>query len=267
MWNCDDEEARQLLIDRVRYLWKRGDFEEALEVGAPARAAVAGARSGRTTSRPCSLRFHIANVLRSQGSFHAAYELDTEIFGKQQEMLGDDHPSTLLTAGSLGGDLRGLGRFGEALDLDEETYRRNSDLLGPDDPNTLSSANNLAVDLRLVGDSFRARDLDQETLNYRQVVLGHDHPYTLHSASMLARDMREAGDYAGLGRPAPGDLRAVPQRPRRGLRGHAAHRQEPRGLAAEDGTDRRGLRADQGHRRRGTSASTVRPTRTRSPAG
>ena len=36
MWNCDDEEARQLLIDRVRYLWKRGDFEVALEVGAPA---------------------------------------------------------------------------------------------------------------------------------------------------------------------------------------------------------------------------------------
>jgi tetratricopeptide (TPR) repeat protein len=196
VWNCDEEEARQLLIDRVRYLWKRGDFEQALDV-AHLLEQQWREKIGPDDEQTLSLRFHIANVLRSQGTFHEAYELDTEIFRKQQEVLGDDHPSTLLTAGSLGGDLRGLGRFSEALALDEETYRRNSQLLGPDDPNTLSSANNLAVDLRLVGDSFRARDLDRETRNYRQVVLGPDHPYTLHSASMLARDLREAGDYLG----------------------------------------------------------------------
>jgi tetratricopeptide (TPR) repeat protein len=196
IWNCDDEEARQLLIDRVRYLWKRGDFEDALEVAHKLEEQWKE-KIGPDDEQTLSLRFHIANVLRSQGRFDAAHQLDTEIFGKQQEALGDDHPSTLLTAGSLGGDLRGLGRFRDALELDEETWGRNKELLGPDDPSTLSSANNLAVDLRLVGDCFRARDLDRETRNYRQVVLGPDHPYTLHSASMLARDMREAGDYAG----------------------------------------------------------------------
>lgn len=196
VWNCDDEEARQLLIDRVRYLWKRGDFEAALEVAHKLEEQWRE-KIGPDDEQTLALRFHIANVLRSLGSFQAAHELDTEILRKQQEVLGDDHPSTLLTAGSLGGDLRGLGRFSEALDLDEETYRRNRDLLGPDDGNTLSSANNLAIDLRLVGDCFRARDLDRETRNYRDVVLGADHPYTLHSGSMLARDLREAGDYAG----------------------------------------------------------------------
>jgi tetratricopeptide (TPR) repeat protein len=196
VWNCDDEEARQLLIDRVRYLWKRGDYEEALEVANKLEAQWQQ-KIGPDDEQTLSLRFHIANVLRSQGKFEAAHALDTEIFARQQESLGGSHPSTLLTAGSLGGDLRGLGRFREALALDESTYSSNKDLLGPDDPNTLSSANNLAVDLRLVGDCFRARDLDRETRNYRQVVLGPVHPYTLHSASMLARDMREAGDYAG----------------------------------------------------------------------
>lgn len=196
VWNCDDEEARQLLIDRVRYLWKRGDFEAALEVAHKLEEQWRE-KIGPDDEQTLSLRFHIANVLRSLGSFQAAYQLDTEILDKQQEVFGDDHPSTLLTAGSLGGDLRGLGRFRDALGLDEDTYRRNRELLGPDDPNTLSSANNLAIDLRLVGDCFRARDLDRETHSYRQVVLGPDHPYTLHSASMLARDMREAGDYAG----------------------------------------------------------------------
>ena len=196
VWNCDGEEARQLLIDRVRYLWKRGDYEAALQ--AARRLEVQWLNKiGPDDEQLLSLRFHIANVLRSQGKFQAAYELDAEILAKQQELLGEDHPSTLLTAGSKGGDLRGLGRFREALDLDEQTHRANRDLLGADDPNTLSSANNLAIDLRLVGDPYRARDLDQETLDYRQVVLGSDHPYTLHSASMLARDMREAGDYQG----------------------------------------------------------------------
>jgi tetratricopeptide (TPR) repeat protein len=196
VWNCDDEEARQLLIDRVRYLWKRGDFESALEVAHKLEEQWRD-KIGPADEQTLALRFHIANVLRSLGSFQAAYELDIEILRKQEDVLGADHPSTLLTAGSLGGDLRGLGRFREALDLDEETYCRTGNLLGPDDANTLSSANNLAIDLRLVGDCFRARDLDRETRNYRQVVLGPDHPYTLHSASMLARDLREAGDYAG----------------------------------------------------------------------
>jgi hypothetical protein len=196
IWNCDDEEARQLLIDRVRHLWKRGDYQDALEVAHKLEEQWQE-KIGSDDEQTLSLRFHIANVLRSQGKFEAAHELDTEIFAKQQESLGGDHPSTLLTAGSLGGDLRGLGRFRDALALDEATYGSNKELLGPDDSNTLSSANNLAIDLRLVGDCFRARDMDRETRNYRQVVLGPDHPYTLHSASMLARDIREAGDYAG----------------------------------------------------------------------
>jgi hypothetical protein len=196
VWNCDHEEARQLLIDRVRYLWKRGDYDDALEVAHELEQQWQE-RLGPDDEQVLFLRFHIANVLRSQGRFADAYPLDTEVLRKQEVALGDDHPYTLRTAGGLGGDLRGLGRFGAALELDEATYRRNVEILGPDDPNTLSSANNLAVDLRLVGDCFRARDLDRETRNYRQVVLGPDHPYTLHSASMLAHDMREAGDYPG----------------------------------------------------------------------
>ena len=196
VWNCDGEEPRQLLIDRVRYLWKRGDFDAALRAAHRLDAQWIE-KIGENDEQLLSLRFQIANVLRSQGKFKQAYDLDEQVLARQRELLGNDHPSTLLTQGGMGGDLRGLGRFREALSLDEQTYRSNRDLLSPDDPNTLSSANNLAVDLRLVGDPYRARELDQETLNYRQDVLGADHPYTLHSASMLALDMRGMGDFRG----------------------------------------------------------------------
>jgi hypothetical protein len=194
VWNCDNEEARQLLIDYVRYLWKQGDFEDALRAARRLEAQWID-KHGEEDEKLLSLRFNIANVLRSQGQFAHAYQLDTEVLASQRELLGEDHLSTLVTAGGVGGDLRGLGRFREALDLDEQTYRANRDLLGPDDPGTLSSANNLAIDYRLVGDPYHARDLDEETLGNRQDVLGSEHPYTLHSASMLARDMREAGEY------------------------------------------------------------------------
>lgn len=194
-YQCGSPGTHQLLIERVRYLGIHGEFRSALEVGERLEdqwTEVMGPRDGRILD----LRFQIANVLRSQGRFHAAHALDTEIFHIQREELGEDHPSTLRTAGSLGGDLRALGRFREALDLDERTYVQLRDVLGADHPRTLSVANNLAIDLRLVGDCFRARDIDLDTLSQRERVLGPNHPLTLHSTSMLARDLREAGDYA-----------------------------------------------------------------------
>jgi tetratricopeptide (TPR) repeat protein len=194
-YQCDSKGTRQLLIERVRYLWKRGEFKTALDVGERLE------EQWTKTDRPLDpqtlyLRFHVANALRSQGRFQDAYAMDTEVLRVQAEVLGSDHLNTLLTAGSLGADLRALGRFRDALDMDERTYDQLKEMLGADHPRALSSANNLAIDLRLVGNCFRARDIDLDTLSQRERVLGPDHPNTLHSASMLARDLREAGDYA-----------------------------------------------------------------------
>ena len=194
-YDCDYEDTRQLLIDRVRYLWKRGEYESALQFGQRLQDLWLE-RLGPDDRQTLYLRFHLANVLRSQGRYTEARVQDTEVFAKQRAALTDSHPHTLQTAGGLAGDLRGLGEFHEALDMDSETYERFKELFGEDHPSTLSAANNLAVDLRLVGDCFKARELDQDTLSRRQAVLGAAHPYSLHSASMLARDMREAGDFA-----------------------------------------------------------------------
>ena len=192
--NCDYEDTRRLLIDRVRYLWKRGQYGEALETGREIDQQWQR-KIGADHRQTLYLRFQIANVLRSDGRPQEAYDLDKEILEKQQGELGESHPLTLQTAGSLAGDLRALGKFYEALAMDEETYTQLRYAVGPDEPTTLSAANNLAVDLRLVGNFSRARVIDAETLADRQRVLGTDHPYSLHSAAMLGRDMRELGEY------------------------------------------------------------------------
>jgi tetratricopeptide (TPR) repeat protein len=197
-WDCDETDTRQLLIDRVRYLWKRGDFAEALRTGHELERRWQEKLTPDEYWQLLYLRSHIANVLRSQGKFQEAYDLDSAVYAEQSEVLGETDPQTLQTARSLGGDLRGLGEFRRARELDERTYDRLKDAFGVDDPATLNGANNLAEDLRLIGDCFAARDLDTATLHHRQRVLQNpDHPYTLHSAANLARDLREAGDYTG----------------------------------------------------------------------
>ncbi|MFC4058400.1 FxSxx-COOH system tetratricopeptide repeat protein [Planomonospora corallina] len=209
---CTEEETRQLLTDRVRYLWKRGDFDSALDLGD--RLADYWERTFGTEDRQrLHLLFNVANVKRYQGKYHEARELDEWVHAMQRRVIGDRHPHTLMTAGGLASDLRGLGEYDRSLEMDRETFQRWKDLYGEDYPRTLAAANNLALSYRLVGDSHNARELDQDTLRRRERVLGPTHPYTLYSATQLARDLRETGAY----RESVGILRSTLQQYRETL--------------------------------------------------
>jgi tetratricopeptide (TPR) repeat protein len=192
---CAEDETRQLLIDRVRYLWKRGEFREALDFGHRLESTW-NQQMGEDDRQTLYLRFQIGNVLRSQGRYAEARDSDTDILIRQGRVLPENHPHILQTAGSLAADLRGLGEFSQALDMDRATHETLKDIFGEDHPSTLSSANNLAVDLRCVGEFYAARDLDADTWARRRAVLTERHPYTVHSAAMYARDLRLAGSYA-----------------------------------------------------------------------
>ncbi|MFJ1755668.1 FxSxx-COOH system tetratricopeptide repeat protein [Kitasatospora sp. NPDC088134] len=201
--DCDEKEVREMLIDRVRYLWKRVDLEQAVQLGRQLDTAWTGRAEAETDPAEkrlwrrqiYSLRLQIANVLRSQGFYTDSLNLNQETLAGQRELLGEHHPYTLMTANSMAADLRYLSRFQEALDLDRDTFGQFVELFGEDDPRTLSVANNLAIDHRLVGNSREALELDQDTFERRSAVLGPLHPYTLSVKSNLARDLRELGDY------------------------------------------------------------------------
>ncbi|WP_198953315.1 FxSxx-COOH system tetratricopeptide repeat protein [Kitasatospora sp. CB01950] len=203
--DCDEREVRELLIDRVRYLWKRVDLSQALQLGRQLDEAwtvrsesEADPVEKRTWQRQIlSLRLQTANVLRSQGAYNDALELDQATLAGQRELLGEHHPYTLMTANSMAADLRYLSRFQEALALDLDTYSQFVELFGEDDPRTLTVANNLAIDHRLVGNSREALELDQDTFERNSAVRGSHHPYTLGTKSNVARDLRELGDYKG----------------------------------------------------------------------
>jgi tetratricopeptide (TPR) repeat protein len=191
---CEDPRARQLLIDWVRYQWKIGEFDEALQQARDLEELWTH-RLGKDDLQTLHLQFHIANVLRSQGRFDDARGLDTYVLKRQRAVLGPDHLHALITANGLGADLHALGDFQEALALNQQAYESFTEYFGKDYPRTLVAAHNLACSLRLVGDCFAARRLDEETLRRQRQVLGLEHPNTLLSAMSLANDMRAAGQF------------------------------------------------------------------------
>ncbi|MEV4517396.1 FxSxx-COOH system tetratricopeptide repeat protein [Dactylosporangium sp. NPDC049525] len=202
---CEDESVRQLMIDRLRYVWLTGGITDGRAVGRDIDATwtamlarTTGERERQTLLRQLlHLRFNLANVLRETGLFEESRRLDEEVLRQQLELLGDHHPHTLMTAGGLGGDLRALGMYAEALARDEITYKTWSEFFGDDNPRTLGALNNLAVSYRLAGDFRQARERDVEAYEGRRKVLGELHPSTLAAGDNLGRDLREAGDYDG----------------------------------------------------------------------
>jgi cellulose biosynthesis protein BcsQ len=191
---CDEADTRQLLIDRVRYLWKRGDLDRAEDLGRRLNTAWTE-KLGEDDRQTLQLRFQLASVLRSKGLAQECLELDEDTLERQSRVLRPDHPLTLQTAGNLAADLRVLGRFTDALKRDQETYLKMKEELGEEDPRTLNIANNLAIDYRFTGDYEAARILDEEVYNLRTAVLGTTHPYTLSSKANLADDERALGNY------------------------------------------------------------------------
>jgi tetratricopeptide (TPR) repeat protein/CO dehydrogenase nickel-insertion accessory protein CooC1 len=206
--SCTDESVRALLVDRVRYLWRRGDYTQGenfgLEVAATWQQRLSELDPDGTDTDPGAaalhrqlllLQFNIANILRDQARFKEALTLDEQILEQQSKLVGPQHPHTLMTSGSRAADLRALGRYAEALPLEKEIYLAWKEQFGDEHPRTLSAANNLATSLRSVGDFRQAEEIDEKTWKTRRYVLDPDHPYTLHSGNNLGRDRREAGQY------------------------------------------------------------------------
>ena len=209
----DDSAVRQLIIDRVRYTWVRNDFDrgrnEAIAAEEQWRAKLAAtshaeiAKALRT--QLLQLRFTLANIMRSQSRYQEARSLDEDVLGEQTDLLGADHPHTLMTAGGLAADLRALGLYREALDRDKETHPAWLGLYGAGNRRTLAAASNLAVSYRLNGHIAAALELDLDTFEQAQATLGSGHPWTLGTACNIVRDMLEAGDY----RPAVTRMRTL----------------------------------------------------------
>jgi Tetratricopeptide repeat len=123
-----------------------------------------------------------AEYLQSRGEPAPARLLFERARDLRRRILGDDHPNTLESAGSLSLNLWELGQFEPARQLVEDTVIRGRRILGDDHPLTLRLTESLAITLRESGYSEQARQLGEDTLTRMRRVLGDDHPHTLRAA-------------------------------------------------------------------------------------
>lgn len=186
------EEARQLVADTVRYLYRRGDYESARSLAEDALERWRDTDDDDPTK--LRMRFHLANVLRAQSLFDLAFEIDQDVYDRQRRIFGEHHLYTLMTARSLGADLRAQGRYHDAEQRDRRTLELSVRSFGEDSGRTLTAENNLAVSLRLVGHFREAAQLDQHIYERRRERFGDEDPSTLASASNYGRGLRDIGE-------------------------------------------------------------------------
>jgi hypothetical protein len=199
-----DNTVRDLLIERVRYLWRRDDLERGSRRGKEIEDAWTGMLdqtldpeiSGSLRQQLFRLQFNLANILRDLALFQEARAVDEAVLEGQTALLGPEHPYTLATRSSLAADLRAIGDYKAAIKLDLETYDSWNKRYGEEYPGTLSAAHNLALSYLLTGDFRSALSRDRLTLERRTSVQGAKHPRTLNSGASVARDLLEAGRYA-----------------------------------------------------------------------
>ena len=191
----ETDEAHQLVLHHIRYLYARGDYDSSRDL---ARQAVQRWQRmlGEDDEHPLIAAYHLANAVRAVGRIEEARQLNARTLARQRELVGEDDDNTLATANSVGADLRLRGLFEAARELDEDNLTRHQRLFGDANPATLRCANNLAVDLRLLGQYATALELDEQTLNHRRRLFHGPHPEALSSISSLSRDRYGLGEYA-----------------------------------------------------------------------
>ena len=192
----ESEETRQLVINCVRCLYARGDYDSSRDLAAQAVARWTDSL-GESDEQTLLASFHLANSLRAVGRISDARTLNAQTLRIQREVIGGDDETTLATANSVGADLRMQGHFGQARQLDADNLVRYRRLFSESFPTALRCANNLAADLRLLGDFRGARTLDEQVLRHRQAVLVEGHPETMSSRGSLGYDLFGLGDYSG----------------------------------------------------------------------
>jgi tetratricopeptide (TPR) repeat protein len=202
MIGAGTHDARRVVLDQVRYLFRRGDYAGSRDlaedaVGRWSRAPADGGL-GPDHEHTLLANRHLANALRLLGHYKRARTIDEGTLHRLRHnpAFGEYHRHTIAVGLGLGVDLRLAGDLAAAEQRDRENLERSRHTYGDDDPHTLVARNNVAASLRLLGDFPAAYAIDSDVVEHWRQTGGDDHPRTLWAVSNLARDLYGLGRYA-----------------------------------------------------------------------
>jgi len=137
----------------------------------------------------------LAVVLRCQGKYEAAEEMNRRALQGREKALGVEHPHTLTSVNNLALVLRVRGKYEVAEEMNRRALQGREKALGVEHPHTLTSVNNLASVLRDQGKYEAAEKMNRRALQGYEKALGVEHPNTLTSVNNLALVLQGQGKY------------------------------------------------------------------------
>lgn len=198
--------------DLADLFWSLGKYEEAETL---ARQAVCGQSDLLGTSHVdtitsmgvlslvlCALadREEVTGDLEADKLSHSrgtrygeAAGLAREVFESRKEILGLNHPQSLMSMKNLSWILRNKGNFVESELLNREALARKEKELGKDHHDTLNCKYCLAVVLGCQGRYEEAEQVHREHLEAVVKVLGKEHPNTMRSMRGLGKVLEAQG--------------------------------------------------------------------------
>eukprot|EP00729_Bicosta_minor_P032735 gene32735-biopygen8706 len=108
-----------------------------------------------------------------------------EVLAIELQVLGPEHPDTLMTKGNISIILCMQGQHAEALPFAHESYRGYTTVYSSKHPRTLSAASQLGNVLMMLGEYAESEAILRETLVLQREVLGPEHQETKRTAENL----------------------------------------------------------------------------------
>ncbi|KAH8834428.1 hypothetical protein DL96DRAFT_1810700 [Flagelloscypha sp. PMI_526] len=125
----------------------------------------------------------------------SALKLDEHVLALRTEILGKEHPDTLISMNNLASTYSNLGQHKDALKLNEQVLALMAQIQGEEHPFTLSGMNNLANTYSLLGQHKDALKLGEQALVLGTRILGEGHPDTLISVNNLVSTYSNLGQH------------------------------------------------------------------------
>ncbi|KAH8586516.1 hypothetical protein B0O99DRAFT_695415 [Bisporella sp. PMI_857] len=188
-----DDEAT-LAIRCSEYLRVKGHFSRAVEFATDANMWNRN-RFGATGEKTLTCLGKLAALLREQGIFIKAREIDERILGQRIRVQGPRHLATMVAMNGLASAFHGLGWYKKAAKMHNHIFRVRKSVLGPGSPETLASMANLCRSLASLGVLNPAEKIAKKVVLLKSKLYGPEHPSTIISMQTLGGIFRRRGKY------------------------------------------------------------------------
>ena len=182
----DDMRHRAALLYNIgRFNLRQGRYVSAYEAASESYNIYQERAEDVATARLSGLGL-LALVLRGQGKYEAAEEMNRRALEGYEKVLGVEHPHILTSVNNLASVLGYQGKYKAAEEMNRRALEGYKKVLGVEHPSTLISVSNLALVLRDQRKYEAAEEMNRRALEGSEKVLGVEHPHTLTSVCNLA---------------------------------------------------------------------------------